>query len=499
MYPWKRSDDWMLMVHGLDEPFRFKRIFNNEDTQIKRYQGNYQIDNISVTGREDINGTTGNGSILDRPSSHVPLSVTIIAPLAGVCLIPFIIFITVQYCRRRNYDAKTEYFIYHKPMKLNPPIAFTIPKTNPSTRDATRVKTKSFFGPPLPAQQSNESFSSGNLSDSTTESFFQMTSTPTRQLSVQTNPVQYGINPVVYQITSDEDQSKIPSKYGRGKLQFSVSYAPVESQLTFFLSQVIQLPATNMRGTTDSYVQVNLIPNTHRLTYKSRMKRDTLSPQFRQYFTFIVPVSAVQAMAVRFIVFQCDENSRANSVGEVLYPLRTFDPNSSEKFEPVWMDIHQDELLRDFKQGELFLSLTYLPNASRLNVVILRSKNLKLHNDMKSCQCHPKSRSINKGKCGLYVKLSMIKAKKCCKTRQTSVKTCHLHPVFNQAFSMDLKASELEHAYIVLAVCHSMRAHGVVGRTVIGPFVYSTGDGAEHWNDMLEAPRSAVPHWHTLF
>ncbi|XP_071953190.1 synaptotagmin-15-like [Antedon mediterranea] len=445
---------------------------------------------------KDINETTT--TILENTSLPLPIAVTSI--LAGVLLVPFLILITAYYCKRRNKltNISPEYFIYHKPMKLTSSVAFTIPKTS-SKKEGSSSSTKKHIKVSSTVRSTSSEDSSTTAAD---EPCFQRTSTPLRNKD-QPSPVDYGIDPAVYKISSvpDEDQSQIPSKYCRGKLQFSISYAPMESQLTFFLLQVIQLPATNMRGTTDSYVEVKMIPNTHRLTYRSRMKRDTLSPQFRQYFTFTVPISVVQAMAVRFVVFQCDDDNSPYPLGEIIYPLRTFDPNSNERFEPIWIDIHQDDLLRDYRQGELFLSLTYLPNASRLNVVILRAKNLQLNNhELKSCQCHQTTRrSFNKGKCGLYVKLSMIKYKKCYKNRQTSVKSCHQHPVFNQAFSLDLKASELEHAYIVIAVCYSLRAHGVVGRTVIGPFVYSTGDGAEHWNDMLEAPRSAVPHWHTLF
>ena len=68
--------------------------------------------------------------------------------------------------------------------------------------------------------------------------------------------------------------------------------------------------------------------------------------------------------------------------------------------------------------------------------------------------------------------------------------------IFNESFHFDIPDDTMEATCFMLSVINHKN---LVGRVVVGPFLYATGTGLDHWNDMIKSPRSAVSVWHTLF
>ena len=97
----------------------------------------------------------------------------------------------------------------------------------------------------------------------------------------------------------------------------------------------------------------------------------------------------------------------------------------------------------------------------------------------------------------------MVSGGKTIKTKKTSSfrKRDISNPVFNESFVFDIPNEYLEKISFVMAVCANPRSGSskrIVGRIVVGPYMYSSGDGLAHWNDMLLSPRHSVAHWHDL-
>uniref|UniRef100_A0A670K4Q8 Synaptotagmin-17 n=1 Tax=Podarcis muralis TaxID=64176 RepID=A0A670K4Q8_PODMU len=135
--------------------------------------------------------------------------------------------------------------------------------------------------------------------------------------------------------------------------------------------------------------------------------------------------------------------------------------------------------------GELLLSLNYLPSAGRLNVDIIRAKQL-LQTDM-SQGSDP------------FVKIQLVHGLKLAKTKKTSCKRATIDPFYNESFSFKVPQEELESASLVFTVFgHNMKSsNDFIGRIVIGQ--YSTGSSeSKHWRRMLNSHRTAVEQWHTL-
>ncbi len=90
-----------------------------------------------------------------------------------------------------------------------------------------------------------------------------------------------------------------------------------------------------------------------------------------------------------------------------------------------------------------------------------------------------------------------IKSKKTTNYRKRDI----MNPVFNESFVFETPSEYMDKISFVLTVCaHSRSGSGkrVVGRIIIGPYMYSSGDGLAHWNDMLLSPRHSIAHWHKL-
>lgn len=87
------------------------------------------------------------------------------------------------------------------------------------------------------------------------------------------------------------------------------------------------------------------------------------------------------------------------------------------------------------------------------------------------------------------------------KKRKTVTNKRTAHPVYNEAFVFTILPSCLERVSFMLAVYTVPRLGGskkLIGRAVVGPYMYSTSQGLSHWNDMISSPRNPVAHWHTL-
>ena len=101
------------------------------------------------------------------------------------------------------------------------------------------------------------------------------------------------------------------------------------------------------------------------------------------------------------------------------------------------------------------------------------------------------------------MKVSMISGGKSVKTKKTSAfrKRDIANPVFNESFLFDIPNEYMDKISFIMAVCANPRSGSskrIVGRIMVGPYMYSSGDGLAHWNDMLLSPRHSVAHWHEL-
>uniref|UniRef100_A0A8B9G0U1 Synaptotagmin 12 n=1 Tax=Amazona collaria TaxID=241587 RepID=A0A8B9G0U1_9PSIT len=134
--------------------------------------------------------------------------------------------------------------------------------------------------------------------------------------------------------------------------------------------------------------------------------------------------------------------------------------------------------------GEILLSLSYLPTAERLTVVVVKAKNLlTLTLALFSPPADP------------FVKVYLLQDGRKISKKKTAVKRDDTNPVFNEAMIFSVPAIELS-LRVTVAECGEDGRADNTGHVLIGPT--ASGMGTTHWNQMLATLRRPVSMWHPL-
>lgn len=91
--------------------------------------------------------------------------------------------------------------------------------------------------------------------------------------------------------------------------------------------------------------------------------------------------------------------------------------------------------------GDLMVSMSYLPSAERLTVVLIKARNLKVVD-------------VSRNSSDPYVKVSMIQNGKKIKKRKSGVYRNTICPVFNEALTFDISKDTLKTCTIEFLVLH---------------------------------------------
>ncbi|CAB4017054.1 synaptotagmin-12 isoform X2 [Paramuricea clavata] len=144
-------------------------------------------------------------------------------------------------------------------------------------------------------------------------------------------------------------------------------------------------------------------------------------------------------------------------------------------------------------ETEVLLSLSYLPTAERLSVVVMKAKNIEIKSE----------ETITKNKTTVpnpFVKVCLIYAGRKIKKKKTSVRRQEKNPVYNESMIFDVPANFLHKIGFLITIEHKNFENEqttVLGRVVIGSPVHN--NALRHWNQMLAFPRRPVAAWHKVF
>ncbi|XP_030844162.1 synaptotagmin-5-like [Strongylocentrotus purpuratus] len=222
----------------------------------------------------------------------------------------------------------------------------------------------------------------------------------------------------------------------------------------------------------DPYVKISLEPDEERKIKQSVVQNEI--------FKFPTTYEELQEKTVRFSVFDFDKFSRHDAIGEVL--VRINDVDVSRELD-VWSELRSPQSRKE-ELGDILFSVSYLPTAERLTVVVLKARNLK-------------TMDIN-GSSDPFVKVSLLQGGRRVKKKKTSVRKCNCNPTWNEAIIFNVPAAALNACslelivmdYDLLGQCEK------IGETVVGP--HSGGLGQDQWTEMVQTPRKPVSVWHTL-
>ncbi|KFM74782.1 Synaptotagmin-12, partial [Stegodyphus mimosarum] len=212
---------------------------------------------------------------------------------------------------------------------------------------------------------------------------------------------------------------------------------------------------------------------------QTAIQRNNKDPVYNERFLFSAPKSTLKERILKCIAYTCDKYSNT-ILGQAEVKLSEVDLNQTYSVCLPLLDTQR----RPVGCGELLFSLSYLPTAERLTVVLVKARNLVWTDGKESADPFVKIYLLQKGK-----KISK---------KKTSVKKGDRNPVFNEAMIFSVPAAALQNIQLRLTLAE-YQAEGktpAVGHVFVGP--HCSGKQLSHWNQMISAPRKPIAMWHPL-
>uniref|UniRef100_A0A8D0C4Y5 Synaptotagmin-12 n=1 Tax=Salvator merianae TaxID=96440 RepID=A0A8D0C4Y5_SALMN len=278
--------------------------------------------------------------------------------------------------------------------------------------------------------------------------------------------------------------SSIGNNFGHeftvGQVEVNMEYNVNSNTLHVTLLQGKDLMEKEDVNFESCFVRISLLPD-EQIVGISRIQRSAYSVFFDERFSIPLDPSALEENSLRFSVFGIDEDERNISTG--VAELKLSDLDLSVRPFNAWLYLQDMNKATD-SVGEILLSLSYLPTAERLTVVVVKAKNLVW----------------TKGKMTAdpFVKVYLLQDGRKISKKKTATKRDDTNPVFNEAMIFSVPAivlQELSLRVTVAECCEDGRGENI-GHVVIGPA--AGGMGITHWNQMLATLRKPVSMWHPL-
>ncbi|XP_029465291.1 synaptotagmin-15-like isoform X2 [Rhinatrema bivittatum] len=349
----------------------------------------------------------------------------------------------------------------------------------PHPNNSSRTKSVPFIVPPKFHGRDWVDVKNGERIQEDCEPYIAPESLPRSSFHSLGSYVIGSINPDLYKLPEDDSEGDFPEG-NVGRLWFAVEYEQEAERLLVAL-----VKARNLHSPSEScnpFVKIFLLPDERRYL-QSKTKRKTLNPQFDENFVFQVSSKTLNQRTLKFSVYHVDKLKKHHLLGQVMFPLKNETLTGDSKLI-IWRDLEAENLEPPSEYGDIQFSLSYNDYLGRLTVVVLRAKGLQLQEDRGS----------------VYIKVSLMNHNKFIKCKKTAAILGTSNPVYNETFSFKVDQAELDTASLSLSLLQNLegeKSH-LLGRVVVGPFMYTRGRELEHWNEMLNKPKELVKRWHAL-
>nr|XP_055181815.1 synaptotagmin-15 isoform X3 [Nyctereutes procyonoides] len=346
------------------------------------------------------------------------------------------------------------------------------------------------------------------------------------------------INPELYRVPEDRSETDFPEGC-LGRLWFSVEYRQEAERLLVGLIKARRLRAPS--EACSPLVKLHLLPDERRFL-QSKTKRKTSNPQFDEHFVFQVSSQSVTQRVLRFSVYHVDKQRKHQLLGQVFFPLK-HEALAGDPPQVVCRDLEPESLEPPSEFGDLQFCLSYNACLSRLTVIVLRAKGLRLQGDTSSVSecpsgvapalqlgpslctrpdsephCPPWTPVMRGHSITLHPRLSpgastrTPQAQARCVDPSVPEEPAHdgqeQEDVGRAGLRLPRVQRDLE---LPRAPCRAGRGQPQpdsaagrgsprrqLGRVVVGPRMFAWGRPQEHWDQMLSAPGELVRRWHAL-
>ncbi|XP_052902055.1 synaptotagmin-12 [Anopheles moucheti] len=258
-----------------------------------------------------------------------------------------------------------------------------------------------------------------------------------------------------------------------GRFHLRLKYDGGKEELLVHLVEAQDLTPAGDAGFRDPYVKMFLEPDDEQRTQQTAVHRTETHPYFDQQLSF--PLKPRNLVKSNFVLqlLDYDRFSHDEVIGEIRFLLNTLDLSGCE----LWGDLIAVRKPSD-STAELLISLSYLPQAERLTVVVMKAKNLSISHEP-------------------FVKLYLLVNDKRTKKRKTSAIRAldPTNPIWNEAFTFELPSSQLQDAGVELFVTSNEGEGQDLG---CGVGLREGGSGTQHWQDLMQNNRKPIAMWHVL-
>ncbi|XP_071941225.1 synaptotagmin-12-like [Antedon mediterranea] len=283
-------------------------------------------------------------------------------------------------------------------------------------------------------------------------------------------------------VASDSSIFEEGQSSSTGQLEITINYLEDSGCLLLTIVQARDLRMTNQHRPLDTFVKIFIEPDEESKAH-TKIANRCLSPIYNEKFLFNIPKAELDYRALRLVVLSCDRFSRIGMLG--VCRLRLSDLNLVPNPFTAWLDLAEmsdDETTMDL--GDVLISLSYLPTAARLMVIIVKARNLKWTDQKETADP--------------FVKVYLLQDGKKISKKRTSVKRSESCPIYNEAMIFSAPPSLLEALTIRITVAENILSSKApsVGHVLIGPS--SSGAALVHWQQMMSSPRKPIAMWHPL-
>ncbi|XP_054268372.1 synaptotagmin-12-like [Macrosteles quadrilineatus] len=226
----------------------------------------------------------------------------------------------------------------------------------------------------------------------------------------------------------------------------------------------------------DTYVRVYLLPD-KTTNMQTRVYRKSNSPSYKERFLFALEPTEYHRRSLSFYIYATDRAS-SSLLGEA--ELRLCDVNARQPVT-TWLTL-TDTGQTSTELGEVMFSLSYLPTAERLTVVLVKARNLKFHRESGDP----------------FVKVYLLQHGKKAHKKKTSTKRGERSPIYNEAMMFSVPPHTLQTIQLRVTVSETGSEGRAlnIGHVIVGS--QSTGKALTHWTQMLTSLRKPIAMWHPL-
>ncbi|XP_010880326.2 synaptotagmin-13 [Esox lucius] len=263
------------------------------------------------------------------------------------------------------------------------------------------------------------------------------------------------------------------------KLHFSLTYHAEQNELHI---TIIEAEHVSVGPGSEGYVAGVLTSAARQKEAQTSVRRLTSHTRWEEGLVFSLPGGYEVEGEVSLCLHSCDRFSQNTNLGVMRFKLVDVGMMSDAD---CWVDLQPPKQLDIQSAGELLLSISYLPAANRLGVVVMKARGLQLDklND-----------SID-----LSVKLTLKHQATKLKKKQTRRVKHKMNPVWNEMMMLEVPRELLSKSSLDLEVLNQAGPGELesLGRCHLG--LEASNIGLQHWQQMLDNPRKQTAMWHALY